>query len=170
MFVGVCPPELVTVPPRTLNCRNKLINNVLNAVLWNPFAFYSTCCWHTAEETRTRSCEPEGSATGWGRCAKYWRRRSSGTRRKYCRTELTGDTFICYSYRNWHFDHLQGFPFQLGYCETSELNNSSPEYTLYCVCGTEKERTEWIKVIRKSECRRKTPTHASIMDGILNYS
>ena len=46
---------------------------------------------------------------------------------------------------------FQGFPFQLGYCETNELNNCSPQYILYLVAASEKERLDWIKVLRKSK-------------------
>lgn len=46
---------------------------------------------------------------------------------------------------------FQGFPFQVGYCETTELNNCTVQYTLYLVASSEKERQDWIKVLRKSE-------------------
>lgn len=45
---------------------------------------------------------------------------------------------------------LQGFSFQIGYCETDDQlsGRSLPQYTLYLVASNEKERTEWIAAIR----------------------
>lgn len=46
--------------------------------------------------------------------------------------------------------YLQGFSFQIGYCETDDQlpGRSLPQYTLYLVASNEKERTEWIAAIR----------------------
>lgn len=48
------------------------------------------------------------------------------------------------------FTKLQGFSFQIGYCETDDqlTGRSLPQYTLYLVASNEKERTEWIAAIR----------------------
>lgn len=45
---------------------------------------------------------------------------------------------------------FQGYPFQVGYCETDDLLPGScpPQYTLYLVAKSDKERSDWIKVIR----------------------
>ncbi|XP_037958717.1 tyrosine-protein kinase Btk29A isoform X1 [Teleopsis dalmanni] len=46
-----------------------------------------------------------------------------------------------------------GYPFQVGYCETSDDQQQSgrsvPQYTLYLVASSEKERSDWIRVIRQ---------------------
>ncbi|KAM7351866.1 tyrosine-protein kinase Btk29A isoform 2-T3 [Cochliomyia hominivorax] len=44
-----------------------------------------------------------------------------------------------------------GFPFQVGYCESSDdqSQRTVPQYTLYLVASTEKERLDWIRVIRQ---------------------
>lgn len=45
---------------------------------------------------------------------------------------------------------LQGFSFQIGYCETDDQlpGRSIPQYTLYLVVVNEKERLDWIRAIR----------------------
>lgn len=45
---------------------------------------------------------------------------------------------------------LQGFSFQIGYCETDDQlpGRSIPQYTLYLVVANEKERLDWIRAIR----------------------
>lgn len=66
----------------------------------------------------------------------------------------------------------QGYPFQVGYCEISASANSHqlengngggvgiegqqsgravPQYTLYVIANSEKERSEWIRAIRQGE-------------------
>lgn len=52
------------------------------------------------------------------------------------------------------FGILQGYPFQIGYSEISTTISGTtlPQYTLYLVATTEKERSEWIKTIRKGMC------------------
>uniref|UniRef100_A0A1B0DQE8 Uncharacterized protein n=1 Tax=Phlebotomus papatasi TaxID=29031 RepID=A0A1B0DQE8_PHLPP len=43
----------------------------------------------------------------------------------------------------------EGYPFQIGYCETTDGGSSTEtQYTLYLVANSEKERHEWIKVLR----------------------
>ncbi|GAB0098871.1 PH domain-containing protein [Sergentomyia squamirostris] len=43
----------------------------------------------------------------------------------------------------------EGYPFQIGYCETTDGgSNTDTQYTLYLVANSEKERHEWIKVLR----------------------
>uniref|UniRef100_A0A336MD13 CSON014854 protein n=1 Tax=Culicoides sonorensis TaxID=179676 RepID=A0A336MD13_CULSO len=62
----------------------------------------------------------------------------------------------------------EGFPFQIGYCETSGTNSGSstlPQYTLYVLAPTEKERTDWIRVIRKA-CEEYTPKSFRYHPGI----
>ncbi|CAO1339322.1 unnamed protein product [Diamesa hyperborea] len=51
-----------------------------------------------------------------------------------------------------------GYPFQIGYSEISTTISGTtlPQYTLYLVATTEKERSEWIKTIRKA-CQDYTP-------------
>lgn len=46
---------------------------------------------------------------------------------------------------------LQGYPFQVGYCESSDdqSQRTVPQYTLYLVANTEKERSDWIYAIRQ---------------------
>lgn len=46
---------------------------------------------------------------------------------------------------------IQGYPFQVGYCESDGIypGTTLPQYTLYLVADSEKERTEWISSIRK---------------------
>lgn len=45
----------------------------------------------------------------------------------------------------------QGYPFQIGYTEINNITgkNTLPSYTLYLVATTDKERSEWIRAIRK---------------------
>lgn len=45
---------------------------------------------------------------------------------------------------------VQGFFFQIGYCETDDQlpGRSLPQYTLYLVVANEKERVDWIRAIR----------------------
>ncbi|XP_063702861.1 tyrosine-protein kinase Btk isoform X1 [Culicoides brevitarsis] len=62
----------------------------------------------------------------------------------------------------------EGFPFQIGYCETSGSisgNSTLPQYTLYVLATTEKERTEWIRVIRKA-CEEFSPKSFRFHPGI----
>lgn len=49
------------------------------------------------------------------------------------------------------FVSLQGYPFQVGYCESDGIypGTTLPQYTLYLVADSEKDRTEWISSIRK---------------------
>lgn len=49
------------------------------------------------------------------------------------------------------FFKLKGYPFQIGYSDTNCINGNStlPSFTLYLVAATDKERSEWIKAIRK---------------------
>ncbi|XP_055838392.1 tyrosine-protein kinase Btk29A isoform X2 [Episyrphus balteatus] len=44
-----------------------------------------------------------------------------------------------------------GYPFQVGYCELDDqaAARSVPQYTLYLVANSEKERAEWIRAIRQ---------------------
>uniref|UniRef100_A0A1B0AEN0 PH domain-containing protein n=1 Tax=Glossina pallidipes TaxID=7398 RepID=A0A1B0AEN0_GLOPL len=44
-----------------------------------------------------------------------------------------------------------GYPFQVGYCESSDdqSQRTVPQYTLYLVANTEKERSDWIYAIRQ---------------------
>jgi tyrosine-protein kinase Tec len=49
---------------------------------------------------------------------------------------------------------FQGFPFQVGYCETNGLTTGTstlPQYTLYLVAKSDKDRCDWIRVVRQSE-------------------
>lgn len=49
---------------------------------------------------------------------------------------------------------IQGYPFQIGYSELNCItggNSTLPTFTLYLVAATDKERSEWIKAIRKGE-------------------
>ena len=64
---------------------------------------------------------------------------------------------------------FQGFPFQLGYCETNELNNCSPQYILYLVAASEKERLDWIKVLRKSKWCSLSPASAVCLIRVLLF-
>lgn len=53
-----------------------------------------------------------------------------------------------------NFSDTQGYPFQVGYSELNCItggNSTLPTFTLYLVSATDKERTEWIKAIRKGE-------------------
>lgn len=52
------------------------------------------------------------------------------------------------------FVRLQGFPFQVGYCENDNQTGSRslPQYTLYLIASSEKERSEWIRAIRQGMC------------------
>uniref|UniRef100_A0A1A9VMG6 PH domain-containing protein n=1 Tax=Glossina austeni TaxID=7395 RepID=A0A1A9VMG6_GLOAU len=45
-----------------------------------------------------------------------------------------------------------GYPFQVGYCESSDdqSQRTVPQYTLYLVANTEKERSDWIYAIRQA--------------------
>lgn len=45
---------------------------------------------------------------------------------------------------------LQGFSFQIGYCEVDDQlpGRSIPQYTLYLTVANEKERLDWIRAIR----------------------
>lgn len=48
----------------------------------------------------------------------------------------------------------QGYPFQIGYSEPNCITagaSSLPTFTLYLVSPTDKERTEWIRAIRKGK-------------------
>lgn len=48
----------------------------------------------------------------------------------------------------------QGYPFQIGYSELNCItggNSTLPTFTLYLVSSTDKERTEWIRAIRKGK-------------------
>ncbi|XP_065356741.1 tyrosine-protein kinase Btk isoform X2 [Calliphora vicina] len=44
-----------------------------------------------------------------------------------------------------------GFPFQVGYCESSDdqSQRTVPQYTLYLVASSDKERFDWIRAIRQ---------------------
>lgn len=44
----------------------------------------------------------------------------------------------------------EGFAFQIGYCEAGEPmhGRSTPQYTLYLLASSEKERGDWIRAIR----------------------
>ncbi|KNC30365.1 Tyrosine-protein kinase Btk29A [Lucilia cuprina] len=44
-----------------------------------------------------------------------------------------------------------GFPFQVGYCESSDdqSQRTVPQYTLYLVASSDKERYDWIRAIRQ---------------------
>ncbi|KAI9585863.1 hypothetical protein GQX74_001710 [Glossina fuscipes] len=51
-----------------------------------------------------------------------------------------------------------GYPFQVGYCESSDdqSQRTVPQYTLYLVANTEKERSDWIYAIRQAYiCKRR---------------
>uniref|UniRef100_A0A1B0BLA6 PH domain-containing protein n=1 Tax=Glossina palpalis gambiensis TaxID=67801 RepID=A0A1B0BLA6_9MUSC len=54
-----------------------------------------------------------------------------------------------------------GYPFQVGYCESSDdqSQRTVPQYTLYLVANTEKERSDWIYAIRQDvEARGEVPS------------
>ncbi|XP_061401744.1 tyrosine-protein kinase Btk-like, partial [Musca vetustissima] len=44
-----------------------------------------------------------------------------------------------------------GYPFQVGYCESTDdqSQRTVPQYTLYLVANSEKERHDWIRAIRQ---------------------
>lgn len=48
---------------------------------------------------------------------------------------------------------FKGYPFQVGYCESSDdqSQRTVPQYTLYLVANSEKERLDWIRAIRQGE-------------------
>uniref|UniRef100_A0A1A9WWB5 PH domain-containing protein n=1 Tax=Glossina brevipalpis TaxID=37001 RepID=A0A1A9WWB5_9MUSC len=52
-----------------------------------------------------------------------------------------------------------GYPFQVGYCESNDdqSQRAVPQYTLYLVANTEKERSDWIYAIRQ-ECNEQLRT------------
>lgn len=60
---------------------------------------------------------------------------------------------------------IQGYPFQVGYCESDGIypGTTLPQYTLYLVADSEKERTEWISSIRKGRKGR----GASLSSGVM---
>lgn len=46
----------------------------------------------------------------------------------------------------------QGYPFQIGYSELNCItggNSTLPTFTLYLVAASDKERSEWIRAIRR---------------------
>lgn len=62
--------------------------------------------------------------------------------------------FLCLhslAYRN--HPPLQGYPFQVGYCESTDdqSQRTVPQYTLYLVANSEKERYDWIRAIRQGK-------------------
>uniref|UniRef100_A0A182TLW5 PH domain-containing protein n=1 Tax=Anopheles melas TaxID=34690 RepID=A0A182TLW5_9DIPT len=60
-----------------------------------------------------------------------------------------------------------GYPFQVGYCESDGIypGTTLPQYTLYLVADSEKERTEWISSIRKV-CEEYSPKSFSYHLGL----
>lgn len=68
-------------------------------------------------------------------------------------------------------NYLQGYPFQVGYCETTSttaaqqqaaeqqllgegqhlVGRAVPQYTLYVIANSAKERSEWIRAIRQGK-------------------
>ncbi|EAA12199.4 AGAP008316-PA [Anopheles gambiae str. PEST] len=62
---------------------------------------------------------------------------------------------------------IQGYPFQVGYCESDGIypGTTLPQYTLYLVADSEKERTEWISSIRKV-CEEYSPKSFSYHLGL----
>lgn len=67
----------------------------------------------------------------------------------YAFTKIT----IMSVFNSFHNIFLKGYPFQIGYSEINCINGNStlPSFTLYLVAATDKERSEWIKAIRKGE-------------------
>ncbi|XP_055613245.1 tyrosine-protein kinase Btk29A-like, partial [Uranotaenia lowii] len=63
-----------------------------------------------------------------------------------------------------------GYPFQVGYCESDGIypGTTLPQYTLYLVADSEKERTEWVLTLRKA-CEEYSPKssryHPSLWQG-----
>lgn len=57
------------------------------------------------------------------------------------------------AYRHRHHMPLQGYPFQVGYCESTDdqSQRTVPQYTLYLVANSEKERYDWIRAIRQGK-------------------
>ncbi|KFB47702.1 AGAP008316-PA-like protein [Anopheles sinensis] len=60
-----------------------------------------------------------------------------------------------------------GYPFQVGYCESDGIypGTTLPQYTLYLVADSEKDRTEWISSIRKV-CEEYSPKSFSYHLGL----
>ncbi|XP_075152585.1 tyrosine-protein kinase Btk29A isoform X1 [Haematobia irritans] len=52
-----------------------------------------------------------------------------------------------------------GYPFQVGYCESTDdqSQRTVPQYTLYLVANSEKERLDWIRAIRQVSEDTNTP-------------
>lgn len=50
----------------------------------------------------------------------------------------------------YNYIRTQGYSFQVGYCETDELlpGSTPPQYTLYLIASSEKERSDWVNEIR----------------------
>ncbi|CAD7079823.1 unnamed protein product [Hermetia illucens] len=61
-----------------------------------------------------------------------------------------------------------GFPFQVGYCENDNQTGSRslPQYTLYLIASSEKERSEWIRAIRQVCEETNTPKLYRFHPGI----